>query len=111
MSEAEVPLQSELQLAEAEIANLQLGLERRSMTSAAVGILMERYDVDYATAFATLVRVSNTRNVRLFDLAIELMDTGHLEGLPDQDQRSANKRRQSGPRPSWMARPRSPDQP
>jgi AmiR/NasT family two-component response regulator len=64
-----------------EVAGLNLALDHRTTISAAVGILMERHKVDYEAAFAALVRASNVTNVRVYELATQLVTTGRAAGL------------------------------
>ena len=63
----------------------QLGdaLESRLVIGQALGILMERLDLDASSAFRFLVRVSSTSNRKLRDLAEELVETRVLPGVPD----------------------------
>jgi GAF domain-containing protein len=58
---------------------LAAGLATRDLIGQAKGILMERYQIDAQKAFALLVRVSQHRNRKLHDVAVELATTGHLE--------------------------------
>jgi AmiR/NasT family two-component response regulator len=59
-----------------EIANLGIALDHRSVIAAAVGMLMERYKLNYTAAFERLSRASQDRNVKLHALAAELVGTG-----------------------------------
>lgn len=65
-----------------EIANLGIALDHRTTISAALGMLMERHQLDYTAAFERLSRASQDGNVKLYDLAKELVETRHLTGLP-----------------------------
>jgi len=51
----------------------------------AVGILMERHKLSEARAFQFLARASQTSNIKIRDLAQELVDTAeeHHAGSPD----------------------------
>lgn len=63
--------------------NLTKGMEARQRVGVAVGILMERYELDEDRAFAYLARVSQTSNVKLRDIADELVDSANKgNGLP-----------------------------
>lgn len=62
--------------------HLTRALDARTMTGQAVGIVMERYQVDAATAFRVLVRTSSHANVKLRIIAQELVETGNLRGTP-----------------------------
>jgi hypothetical protein len=55
-----------------ETLNLTRALETRSAIGQAVGIVMERYQLDEKSAFAFLTRISQDRNVKLRDVAAEL---------------------------------------
>jgi GAF domain-containing protein len=61
-----------------QLEQLSEALHTRSDIGTAVGILMERYKIDHQRAFAVLVRISNTRNLKLRLLARQLID-GTLE--------------------------------
>jgi len=55
------------------IDQLGIGMARRTLIGQAVGIMMERYDLDADRAFSVLVRLSSTENRKLFDIASELV--------------------------------------
>lgn len=57
-----------------ERAQLAEGLESRKIIGEAIGILMERYEIDEDRAFAFLVRASNHANIKLRAVAQELVD-------------------------------------
>ncbi len=57
-----------------ELANLHKALESRQMIGQAVGILMERYQMNADRAFAFLIRASSHGNVKLRDVAQEIVD-------------------------------------
>jgi len=57
-----------------EIANLHDALESRKVIGQAIGIVMERYQLNEDRAFAFLVRASSYGNVKLRDVAQELVD-------------------------------------
>lgn len=50
-------------------------LDTRTVIGQACGLLMERYDLDDVRAFALLTRVSSQRNVKLREVAAELVRT------------------------------------
>ena len=54
--------------------DLTAALLTRKVIGQAIGILMERYDLDEDRAFAYLVRVSSRSNVKLRDVAREIVD-------------------------------------
>jgi hypothetical protein len=58
-------------------ATLSTALQSRTMIGTTVGIVMERYGVDNERAFAYLARVSQHSNIKLKDVAREV-----VEGLP-----------------------------
>ncbi len=57
-----------------ERANLTEGLQTRRVIGQAIGILMERYEMNEDRAFAFLVRASSHRNIKLRNIAQELVD-------------------------------------
>jgi GAF domain-containing protein len=56
-----------------EIANLNDALHSRKLIGQAIGIIMERYDIDDDRAFAFLVRASSHSNVKLRDVAQDVV--------------------------------------
>jgi GAF domain-containing protein len=56
------------------VGNLQTALQSRKVIGQALGIVMERYQLDEERAFAFLVRASNTGNLKLHTIAQELVD-------------------------------------
>jgi ANTAR domain/GAF domain len=58
-----------------EIGNLTRALETRSTIGQAVGIVMERYQLDERSAFAFLTRLSQHGNVKLREVAAEINGT------------------------------------
>jgi GAF domain-containing protein len=70
--------------AEAKTAeHLNTAIINRTAIGQAEGILMERFDLVPAQAFAVLTRISQQRNVRLHLVAAELVKTRELPGLGD----------------------------
>lgn len=63
-----------------EIGHLSLGLDTRTVIGQATGILMERFDLDGDVAFKVLARYSSTSNVKLREVAAEILRT---RTLPD----------------------------
>ena len=61
--------------------NLSRAMDTRSQIGLAQGILMERYGLNPASAFAVLRRHSQDQNVKMAVLAEQLINTGHLPGL------------------------------
>ena len=62
-------------------ADLRAAIDTRTVIGQATGILMERYGLDASKAFALLTRVSSQSNVRVRDLAQELVDTGQIAAI------------------------------
>jgi hypothetical protein len=62
-----------------EVHHLNLAVARRDLIGQAKGILMERFKVTADQAFSVLVRVSQDRNEKIFDIAEELTQTGYLK--------------------------------
>ena len=58
-------------------------IDSRNLIGQAQGILMQRYDLTAAKAFAVLRRYSQHHNIKLVVLAEQLTSTGHLPGLDD----------------------------
>jgi hypothetical protein len=69
------------------IQNLNEGLHTRKVIGQALGILMERYQLNEDRAFAFLVRTSTTSNVKLNIIAQELVDATNRDyTYPDRSQ-------------------------
>jgi GAF domain-containing protein len=67
----------------ATVENLNAALVTRKRIGQAVGILMERYELDEDRAFQYLARLSQTRNTKLRDIADELVEAAiRRNGLP-----------------------------
>ena len=60
-----------------ERENLNEALHSRRVIGAAIGIIMERYSISDDAAFGFLVRASQDGNVKLRDVAQELLDQGN----------------------------------
>ena len=58
--------------------NMDIALDSRSLVGQATGIVMDRYDLDAVRAFAVLKRISQQSNVKLHEVAVELIRTRHL---------------------------------
>jgi GAF domain-containing protein len=63
-----------------EIKHLHDSVASRTVIGQAQGILMERFDIDAARAFAVLRRVSQHQNVRLHNVAAQLVETRKTPG-------------------------------
>jgi GAF domain-containing protein len=59
-------------------SNFDAGLANRTVIGQAVGIVMERYSLDPDTAFKVLARLSSHHNIKLVEIARELVLTGDL---------------------------------
>lgn len=57
-------------------------LDSRTIIAQACGLVMERFDIDSIQAFALLTRLSQTQNVKLRDIAAELVHTRRLPTNP-----------------------------
>jgi GAF domain-containing protein len=69
-----------------EIENLKIAVDRRTTIGKALGILMARYGVDDDRAMAVLRRLSSHQNVKLYDLAVDIVaDTRRSEKDHDDD--------------------------
>jgi hypothetical protein len=71
----------QLEAALMQVEQLEIALEHRTVISQAVGRLMERFDIDGDAAFAALSRISQETNRKVYDIASELVSTGHAEDL------------------------------
>lgn len=60
------------------IEQYENALDSRTIIAQACGLVMERYNIDSIRAFALLTRLSSTQNVKLRDLAAELILTRRL---------------------------------
>jgi GAF domain-containing protein len=70
-----------------QVENLSEALQTRTAIGTAVGILMERYDIDQPRAFAFLTRNSQHRNVKVRGLAQQIID-GTFQSTPGEDSES-----------------------
>jgi len=68
------------QLADAvEHQQLERALSSRTVIGQATGIVMERYGLDSVRAFGVLRRLSQTENVKLREIASQVVDSGQVE--------------------------------
>lgn len=67
-----------------KVEHLTMGIESRDVIGQAKGILMERYGLTGEQAFEVLVSVSSTTNLKLRQIAVDLVVTRTLPGLPEQ---------------------------
>ena len=61
-----------------EISGLETALQSRHTIGVAQGVLMERYGLTVDAAFDVLLRSSSTTNVKLRDVAAEIVSSGSL---------------------------------
>ena len=61
--------------------HLLVALEHRTVTGQATGIIMERYQLSAEEAFGVLARLSQEQNMKLYELASRLTQTGQVPGL------------------------------
>ena len=66
------------------IRQLEEALESRTVIGQAVGMLMERYEMESTAAFAALRRTSNELNLKLRDVAEVLVTTRRLPSAGDR---------------------------
>jgi GAF domain-containing protein len=68
-----------LALAEAQRTDqLRAALVNRDVIGQAKGIVMERYKINPEAAFSTLTRISQARNIKLHEVAFQVVETGEL---------------------------------
>lgn len=60
------------------LEHYETALDSRTIIAQACGLVMERFDIDSIQAFALLTRLSSTQNVKLRELAAELVHTRRL---------------------------------
>lgn len=61
-----------------QVEHLELALRRRTVIGQATGVLMERFDLAPDRAFSVLSRLSQQKNVKLRDIAEEIVATRSL---------------------------------
>ncbi len=64
--------------------NMAQAVDARKLVGQAMGILMERFDMDADRAFAVLRRYSQDTNKKLRDVALELIETRRLPSAADE---------------------------
>lgn len=65
-----------------ELDQLQQAMRSRQVIGEATGMLRERFDLSSERAFDVLKRLSSQQNVKLFQVAQHVVDTGTLPGPP-----------------------------
>jgi GAF domain-containing protein len=68
--------------------NLTIALEAQAQVGLAVGILMERFEIDADRAFRVLKRYSQDLHIKLRDVADHLVRSGQLPSPPQTTSRS-----------------------
>ena len=63
-----------------QLAGLEAAMQSRHTIGMAQGILMERFQLDPARAFALLCRISSEQNRKVRDIAAELTESGAIPG-------------------------------
>jgi GAF domain-containing protein len=76
--------------------HLRTAIDSRDLIGQAKGILMERYKLTAAQAFAVLVRASQEANRKLIDVALQLNDTGTMPAANSSESASASRTRDAG---------------
>lgn len=76
-----------LTLADAQRAGqMRAAVVNRDLIGQAKGILMERHRITADAAFALLAGASQRRNIKLTEVAADLVETGELSGAPGRGQ-------------------------
>jgi GAF domain-containing protein len=70
---------------------LQAGMQTRKLIGQAIGMIMERYGIDEDRAFEYLVRVSQHSNIKLRDIAQELVSQGNHRAHQRAEERVDNR--------------------
>lgn len=65
-----------------KIENLGLGMHQRTVIGQAQGIVMEHYGMDADPAWRAMVRISQDNNVKIRDLAQQIIESRRLPGEP-----------------------------
>ena len=63
---------------ERQVETLGIALEHRTTIGKALGIIMERLDLDDQSAFDYLRRCSQVQNQKLYDLAHQIVETREM---------------------------------
>lgn len=69
-----------------ELAHLKTAMKSRAVIEQAKGILVERFKITEDMAFTMLARASQTTNIKLREVASELVTTGLLRGAAEPAQ-------------------------
>lgn len=68
-----------------ELRDMHTAMKTRAVIEQAKGMLMERYELNEDRAFAVLTRASQNSNTKLRDVAQDLIRTGVLLGVAEQN--------------------------
>jgi transcriptional regulator with GAF, ATPase, and Fis domain len=63
-------------------AQMRAALDSRTVIGQATGVLMERFDLPPDAAFGVLRRLSQAQNLKLRDIATQVVETGRIPGAP-----------------------------
>ena len=69
-------------LAAQKLDQYETALDSRTLIGQACGLVMERSNVDATRAFALLTRLSSTQNVKMRQIALDLIQTRRLPKPP-----------------------------
>lgn len=67
-----------------QIAGLGLAVENRTVIGQAQGILMERFKIDAQAAFRVLARLASTSEVKVREIAAQIVAGGDAPALPER---------------------------
>ena len=65
---------------ERQVTTLGEAVEHRTSIGVALGMIMERLELDQERAFAYLRTCSQAQNRKLYDLAVEIVETREMPG-------------------------------
>jgi len=65
---------------ERQVATLGVAVEHRTSIGVALGMIMERLELDRDRAFTYLRSCSQAQNRKLYDLAVEIVETREMPG-------------------------------
>lgn len=69
-----------------KVSELEQGMASRKLIGQALGVLMERYEMNEARAFAFMTRASSHSNIKLRDIALEVVKQTESKGHADPPQ-------------------------
>jgi AmiR/NasT family two-component response regulator len=65
---------------ERQVATLGEAVQHRTSIGIALGMIMERLELDHEHAFAYLRTCSQAQNRKIYDLAVEMVETREMPG-------------------------------